>query len=142
MVCLWSWSFLLSEIGRTQHILLSTLRFHKIHFMEDDTMATTIEKIRNDLKTLRLYYSAQAQLDKAFTFIPHCTTELVKTYSEMIGRAPLELYMLYMELYVNGNTQESVAEQMGYCTEYIRMKNKRLLEFFYRQFNDDGRDLA
>lgn len=60
-------------------------------------MTTTIEQIRNDLKTLRLYYSAQAQLDKAFTFIPHCTTELVKTYSEMIGRAPLELYMLYME---------------------------------------------
>ena len=43
-------------------------------------MTTTIEQIRNDLKTLRLYYSAQAQLDKAFTFIPHCTTELVKTY--------------------------------------------------------------
>ena len=102
-------------------------------------MTTTIEQIRNDLKTLRLYYSAQAQLDKAFTFIPHCTTELVKTYSETIGRAPLELYMLYIELYVNGNTQEFAAEQMGYCTEYIRMKNKRLLEFFCRQLNDNGR---
>lgn len=103
-------------------------------------MTTTIEQIRNDLKTLRLYYSAQAQLDKAFTFIPHCTTELVKTYSEMIGKAPLELYMLYIELYVNGNTQESAAEQMGYCTEYIRMKNKRLLEFFCQQLNDNGRN--
>lgn len=100
---------------------------------------TTIEQIRSDLKTLRLYYSAQAQLDQAFRFIPHCTTELVRTYSEMIGKAPLDLYMLYIELYVNGSTQESAAEQMGYCTEYIRMKNKKLLGFFCMQLNENGR---
>lgn len=103
-------------------------------------MTTTIEQIRKDLKTLRLYYSAQAQLDKAFTFIHHCTTELVKTYTEMIGNAPLELYMLYIELYVNGSTQEAAAEQMGYCTEYIRIKNKRLLEYFCERLNESGRN--
>ena len=102
-------------------------------------MTTTIEQIRKDLKTLRLYYSAQSQLDQAFRFIPHCTEKLVKTYSEMIGNAPLELYMLYIELYVNGNTQESAAEQMGYCTEYVRMKNKRLLEYFCKRLNESGR---
>lgn len=103
-------------------------------------MTTTIEQIRKDLKTLRLYYSAQAQLDQAFRFIPHCTEKLVKTYSEMIGNASLELYILYIELYVNGNTQESAAEQMGYCTEYVRMKNKRLLEYFRERLNESGRN--
>ncbi len=98
-------------------------------------MTKTENAIKEDLKTLRLYYSAKAQLDISFKYIPNkATQELVSDYTQMIANAPLELYMLYCELYVNGSKQEDAAQQLGYCTESIRLKNKKLIKFFQSKF--------
>lgn len=102
-------------------------------------MTTTLEKIRKDLKTLRFYYLNQAECDRLFRFIPHDVTNLVKTYSDMIRTAPLDLYLLYCELYVNGSTQEAAAEQFDFSTEYVRKRNKALLEYFQSKFEEENR---
>ena len=90
----------------------------------------TLEEIRKDLKTIRLYYADKAKMDAAFQVLPHKTADLVRSYAEVIRDAPLDLYRIYFELYVKGLTQEAAAEELNYCTEYIRQKNKRLLEYF------------
>lgn len=103
-------------------------------------MTTTLQQIRTDLRTLRLYYYNQTNLDGLFRFIPHAVTDLVKTYSEMIKTAPLDLYMLYCELYVNGSKQEAAAAQLEYSTEYVRKRNRALLEYFRNKLDEKGRE--
>lgn len=89
----------------------------------------TLEEIRKDLKTIRLYYADKAKMDAAFQVLQHKTSALVQTYADAVYNAPLDLYRVYFALYVEGLTQESAAEELNYCCEYIRMKNKNLLEY-------------
>lgn len=89
----------------------------------------TLEEVRNELKIIRLYYADKADFDEAFKVVPHCVTDLVGEYAGMVGKAPLDLYMIYYKLYVKGLTQESAAEDLNFSVEYIRLKNKKLLEY-------------
>ena len=101
-------------------------------------MKLTLGQIRKDLRMLRIYYANQTRLDRMLRYIPHGITDLVKVYTARIKDAPLELYMLFCELYVNGSTQENAAEQLGYCTEYVRKRTKQLLEYLQSK-TEDGR---
>ena len=89
----------------------------------------TTEEIRTDLKTIRGYYAERQALESEFLLLPHKTTKLVQAYADAIYDAPLDLYRVYFALYVKGLTQEAAAEKLNYCTEYIRQKNKKLLEY-------------
>ena len=66
----------------------------------------TLNEIRQQLKTIRLYYTNKARFSAAF------------------------------ELYVKGLTQEATAEDLNYSTEYIRQKNKKLLLFLQSKLNE------
>lgn len=104
---------------------------------------TTIEKVREDLKILKKYYEFEKDLKEAFLTIPHLRTEYVlKTYTEIIGNAPLDLYMIFYELYVLGSTQERAAEQLHYCVEQIRRKNAQLLRYFMNKINTMEGEIA
>ena len=89
----------------------------------------TTEEIKKDLKTIRGYYAERQALESEFLLLPHKTTKLVQAYADAIYDAPLDLYRVYFALYVKGLTQEAAAEELNYCTEYIRQKNKKLLEY-------------
>ena len=89
----------------------------------------TIKQIKEQLKTIRLYYADKADFDAAFSVLPHKVITLAKEYAEIICDAPLDLYLIYYELYIKGLTQETAAADLNYCTEYIRQKNKKLLLF-------------
>ena len=95
----------------------------------------TTEEIRQELKTVRRYYAERAELEKELQILPHKTAKLVQAYADAIYDAPLDLYRVYFALYVKGLTQEAAAEELNYCTEYIRQKNKRLLEYFQSRLN-------
>ena len=101
----------------------------------------TLNEIRQQLKTIRLYYMHTAKFDAAFEVLPHKVGTLVNEYAAMIGEAPLDLYMIYCKLYVDGLTQEATAEDLNYSTEYIRKKNKRLLLFLQQKIDDQGGEL-
>lgn len=96
----------------------------------------TLNEIRQQLKTIRLYYMHKAKFDAAFEILPHKVADLVNEYAAMIAEAPLDLYMIYCKLYVDGLTQEATAEELKYCPEYIRQKNRRLLLFFQKNLNE------
>ena len=95
----------------------------------------TLNEIRQQLKTIRLYYTSKVRFSAAFDILPHSATELAERYAKIVNSAPLDLYLVYYELYVKGLTQEAAAEDMNFCTEYIRQKNKRLLLFLQNKFN-------
>ena len=98
----------------------------------------TLNEIRQQLKTIRLYYTNKARFSAAFDTLPHNVTELAGTYAAIINSAPLDLYLVYYELYVKGLTQEAAAADLNYSTEYIRQKNKKLLLFLHERLNERG----
>ena len=104
----------------------------------------TLNEIRQQLKTIRLYYANKVRFSAAFDLLPHSVTELAERYAKIVNGAPLDLYLIYYELYVQGLTQEAAASDLNYSTEYIRQKNKRLLIFLQSKFNGEvkpiGRD--
>ena len=98
----------------------------------------TLNEIRQQLKTIRLYYTNKARFPAAFDTLPHTVKELVDKYAAIVSTAPLDLYYIYYELYVKGLTQEATAEDLNYSNEYIRQKNKRLLLFLQQKINVQG----
>lgn len=96
----------------------------------------TLNEIRQQLKTIRLYYMSRARFSAAFDTLPHKASELAKQYADMVNSAPLDLYLIYYELYVKGLTQETAAVDLNYSTEYIRQKNKRLLLFLQQTLDE------
>ena len=98
----------------------------------------TLNEIRQQLKTIRLYYANKARFSAAFDALPHTVSELADKYAAIVSTAPLDLYFVYYELYVKGLTQESAAEEMNFCTEYIRQKNKRLLLFLQQKIDEEA----
>ena len=95
----------------------------------------TLNEIRQQLKTIRLYYTNRARFSAAFDTLSHTVKELADKYAAVVSTAPLDLYYIYYELYVKGLTQEATAEDLNYSAEYIRQKNKRLLLFLQNKFN-------
>ena len=98
----------------------------------------TLNEIRQQLKTIRLYYMNKARFSAAFDTLPHSVTELAAIYAAIINTAPLDLYLIYYELYVKGLTQEAAAADLNFSTEYIRQKNKKLLLFLQGRLNERG----
>ena len=98
----------------------------------------TLNEIRQQLKTIRLYYTNKARFSAAFDTLPHTVKELADKYAAMVSTAPLDLYFIYYELYIKGLTQEAAAVDLNYSTEYIRQKNKRLLLFLQQKINGQG----
>lgn len=96
----------------------------------------TLNEIRQQLKTIRLYYTSKARFSAAFDTLPHSVTELAAAYAATITSAPLDLYLIYYELYVQGLTQEAAAVDLNYSTEYIQQKNKRLLLFLQQKLSE------
>ena len=97
-----------------------------------------LNEIRQQLKTIRLYYTNKARFSAAFDTLPHKAKELADKYTAIVSTAPLDLYLIYYELYIKGLTQEAAAADLNYSTEYIRQKNKRLLLFMQQKFDEQG----
>ena len=59
----------------------------------------------------------------------------VKLYNQIIQDASPKLYDLYVSLYIDCHTQESLSDKLGYTPEYIQMLNKKLLKFLQENLN-------
>ena len=60
----------------------------------------TLNEIRQQLKTIRLYYANKARFSTAFDALPHTVKELADKYAAIVSCALLDLYYIYYELYV------------------------------------------
>ena len=51
----------------------------------------TFNEIRQQLKTIRLYYTNKARFFDAFDTLPHTVKELAEKYAAIVSTAPLDL---------------------------------------------------
>lgn len=94
--------------------------------------------IREDLKNIRYYYSREALFDKVIDKVgKNMILEKIKKYNSAICSASPKLYDLYVSLYLQNNTQDSLSEKMGYSIEHISRLNSQLIKFFEEKLSKD-----
>lgn len=98
----------------------------------------TIIQIRNELKDIRHYYVNKKDIERVTTLIGRPESlNMVESYNRYIKQAPIKIFNLYISLYVNNNSQETVAMDWGCSTGYIKTLNKKLYEFFVEKFKKE-----
>ncbi len=92
-----------------------------------------LKEIRTDLTEIRYYYAHKKVFDEAICITgSNIIMDKVQRYNEAVSQAPLRQYEIYVGLYINNNTQEWLAEELGYTPEYIQMLNKQLLLYLQK----------
>lgn len=103
----------------------------------------TLATIREDLKDIRYYYMRKDVFDKGFsTTGENIIIQKVHKYNNAIKQASPKLYDLYVSLYIECHTQESLSDKLGFTPEYIQMLNKKLLKFLQSSFIDEKEETA
>lgn len=98
----------------------------------------SLTTIREELKDIRYYCSRKDIFEKA-TFVvgKNAILEKIAKYNEAICNAPPRLYDIYVSLYLQNNTQESLSERLGYTFEYISKLNTKLVKFFQKNLKNE-----
>ena len=90
----------------------------------------TIEQIREDLREIRYYYSMQEMIDKSAKKVcPRALLQKVERYAKAMENAPARIYVVYISLYVNNNSQTALADDWGYSREYVRDLHSQLVAY-------------
>lgn len=90
----------------------------------------TKNEIMKDLKEIRYYYSRKDAIREITGEITaDVILEKVNKYNMVVRKAPIRLYDVYINLYVDNNTQESLAYKWGYTVQTIRNLNNKLCDF-------------
>ena len=97
----------------------------------------TIKEIKNDLKEIRYYYAMVESLKLGSKLIPpQHTTEKIEKYNEIIKKAPVQFYALYVGLYVSNNTQSELAEKWKVGKDFIKKLNAKLCNYLENEFKN------
>lgn len=96
----------------------------------------TIADIKTDIKDIRYYYSKRKDFDNASkTFVESAVIKKAEIYSNVIKTAPAKLYDLYVAFVVNNNSQVIVAEDWGFCVEYIKNLCRKMYAYLLAEMN-------
>ncbi len=102
----------------------------------------TLKAIREELKEIRYYMSRKAVFDKSVDCVgKHSIEQRLELYNRYICEAKPRLYDLYVSLYLDNNTQESLSEKLGYSIEHICRLNTQLVRFFQQKLVADEQDI-
>ena len=95
----------------------------------------TRNAIREELKEIRYYMSRKSAFEKVTSSVgKNIIEQRIAIYNEFVCDAPPRLYDLYISLYLDNNSQESLAEKLGYSIETICRLNTKLINFFHEKF--------
>ncbi len=89
-----------------------------------------IQQIRDELKEVRYFYGHRKGIEVGLKQgVNNNIVNLVNKYNDAVRTAPAQLYDLYVGLYLEDNTQASLAEKWGYSNEHIRRLHNKLCAF-------------
>lgn len=91
--------------------------------------------IQIELRELKYYYSRRKYIDEYASIIGKSkVAELAEIYQTAICQAPIRLYDIFVELYVNNHTWESLADKWSYSTSHIGRQAKELMDYLTAYF--------
>lgn len=98
----------------------------------------TAQEIREDLKNIRYYYSRKTVFDSNLDIVgQNKIAEKVALYNRLICNAIPRLYDLYVSLYLQNNTQDSLSVKFGYSLEHISRLNSQLINFLLKEMKKE-----
>ena len=90
-----------------------------------------IKEVKNDLSEIRYYFSRLKVFTEYNQIVGENEVKIkINLYNDIVRKASPRLYDIYIGLYIKCFTQETLSSEMGYTREYIRLLNKRLINFF------------
>ncbi len=96
----------------------------------------TLTEIRADLRYIKYYYARRKMFDQTSSVVGrNAIMEKVEKYNACVCSAPPRLYDIYVSLYLNNHTQESLSDNIGYSVEYISKLNGQLIRFLQKNLN-------
>ena len=99
----------------------------------------TLNTIRKQLEDIRYYNGRRDTFDKAFGSVgKNGILQIVDVYNQAICHASPRLYEIYVALYIECCTYELAAEELGFSVSYIYKTNKKIVDFFYNEFNREA----
>jgi len=88
----------------------------------------TAEIIREDLKSIRFYYSKKEQFDEFSKVVgPNPIVEVAIKYNEIAKSAHPRIYHLYCSLYIENKTQEALAHELGFEVQHVQRLHRHLM---------------
>lgn len=101
----------------------------------------TTAQIREELNQIKYYYSRKAMFDKASESVgAYCITDRIGKYNEAVRYTSPRLYEVYVALYIENNTFDSLATKLGYSYDYIQKLNRKLVRYFQETFAKEGNE--
>jgi hypothetical protein len=98
-------------------------------------MKITREKVSSELKLIRKFFGNWK------TKLPAEDIEVVRPLADKYNKAICEAapwhYDIYLCIYVRGNTAEQLAEEFDCSPEYMRLRIKRMKDYFVEVFNNE-----
>lgn len=95
----------------------------------------TLSEIREELRDIKYYYARKDFIDSSTDFTGKSKVyELINKYNKAICNAPMRMYDLYISIYKENNTQESLADAIKYSVEYVAKLNQQLVKYFQKEF--------
>ena len=90
----------------------------------------TAVQVRNDLREIRYYYAMKELFDRSSkTVKPLAVIQKVERYNTAMQNAPARLFILYVSLYVENNTQTVLAEEWQLTPDYMKELNNKLIAY-------------
>ena len=97
----------------------------------------TTTQVREDLKNIRYFYIRKDMFEKTnFAVGKNVIAETVEKYNKAICSASPRLYDVYVSLYIENNTKESLSDKLGYSLVYISKLNTQLIKFLQKQLEN------
>ena len=97
----------------------------------------TLEEIHNELKQIRFVnLMPEWKTPGKRVFVSKVMESLLEKYQKAIEVAPIQHYILFMELYVEGRTQQELSVKWGYGVSYIKKLNKKLCQYLQSVLTD------
>lgn len=98
----------------------------------------TLQQIRDDLRAIRYYMSRKAVFEKSAPCVgTNVVEKRMALYNDIVCNAAPRLYDIYVSLYLENNTQESLSEKLGYSVVHIGRLHRQLLKFFQSKLNEN-----
>ena len=96
----------------------------------------SFKSVKNDLKDIRYFFSHQQVFNDPRMCVSEQLQEKIRKFNIAVSLAPPRLYVVYVELYLNNNTQKELALDWGFTENYICKLNSRLCEYLVNFFNN------
>ena len=98
----------------------------------------SLAEIREDLKDIKYYYSRKEVFEKVSDKVgKNSIIEKITKYNNVVCKASPRLYDIYVSLYLENHTQETLSDKLGYSFEYVSKLNCQLVRFFQKEFDKE-----